>query len=192
MAFDAGNLALDMLNTCASRDGRRGDLLSTTEGLLTWLHGAGLASEAELAELKRSPPESRLLLAEAARLREAVSDLLRAFVASTQLPEPAVAEVNRILATHAVGVTLASGTEGHRLVSVPHAVCLAAMLAPVAEAAARILVEADPARVRRCTNQSCSFWFLDASRNGRRRWCSMARCGNRAKVAAHYRRQRVG
>jgi CGNR zinc finger len=30
----------------------------------------------------------------------------------------------------------------------------------------------------------------DQSRGGRRRWCSMADCGNRAKARAHYNRQR--
>jgi hypothetical protein len=36
----------------------------------------------------------------------------------------------------------------------------------------------------------CSLLFVDTSRSGRRRWCSMERCGNRAKVAAHRRRRK--
>ena len=49
----------------------------------------------------------------------------------------------------------------------------------------------DRARVRECAGEGCTLWFRDASKTGRRRWCSMAVCGNRAKAAA-YRARRAG
>ena len=49
-----------------------------------------------------------------------------------------------------------------------------------------------PDRLRQCEHERCALWFLDTSRNGTRRWCSMASCGNRAKAARHYRRARQG
>ena len=61
---------------------------------------------------------------------------------------------------------------------------------PVAEAAAHLLVDGDRTRIRQCHADDCRWWFEDTSKNGRRKWCSMARCGNRAKVAAHYKRHR--
>ena len=45
-------------------------------------------------------------------------------------------------------------------------------------------------RIRRCEGFNCAIPFVDTSRPGTRRWCSMDRCGNRAKVAAHRRRHR--
>ena len=45
-----------------------------------------------------------------------------------------------------------------------------------------------PDRIRQCEHDKCVLWFLDTSRNGTRRWCTMARCGNRAKAERHYRR----
>ena len=51
------------------------------------------------------------------------------------------------------------------------------------------LVVAGPERVRRCAAGSCVLVFLDTSRNGTRRWCSMASCGSRAKAADYYRRR---
>ena len=50
------------------------------------------------------------------------------------------------------------------------------------------LFSRDLSLVRRCANRECVLLFLDVSRSGRRRWCDMATCGNRAKVAAHYAR----
>ncbi|MEV4625462.1 CGNR zinc finger domain-containing protein [Micromonospora sp. NPDC049523] len=46
-------------------------------------------------------------------------------------------------------------------------------------------------RVRRCAGDNCALLYLDTSRPGQRRWCSMQRCGNRHKVAGHRRRQQT-
>lgn len=46
------------------------------------------------------------------------------------------------------------------------------------------MLSGDPARIRRCDAADCRLVFHDESRTGTRRWCSMQRCGNRAKVKA--------
>jgi predicted RNA-binding Zn ribbon-like protein len=53
------------------------------------------------------------------------------------------------------------------------------------------LVRESPGRVRECADSGCPVLFLDTSRNGSRRWCSMERCGARAKASAYYRRHRA-
>jgi len=66
------------------------------------------------------------------------------------------------------------------------------VLVPIAHSVAEIV--ADPRAheaVRKCANDGCALYFYDTSRTGRRRWCSMAACGNRAKVAAHVQRRRA-
>ena len=40
-------------------------------------------------------------------------------------------------------------------------------------------------RIRVCAAEDCAFLFVDASRPGTRRWCSMQRCGNLAKIRTH-------
>jgi predicted RNA-binding Zn ribbon-like protein len=40
-------------------------------------------------------------------------------------------------------------------------------------------------RIRTCAADDCDLVFFDASRSNNRRWCSMQRCGNRAKVRGH-------
>jgi predicted RNA-binding Zn ribbon-like protein len=62
-----------------------------------------------------------------------------------------------------------------------------ATLALVARDALDLVSSADLARVRPCSNPECQVLFLDSSRPGRRRWCSMGTCGNRAKKAAQSR-----
>jgi len=67
------------------------------------------------------------------------------------------------------------------------------VLAPLAECAAELLATGELSLVRRCENEQCVLWFYDRTRSHHRRWCNMATCGNRHKVAAfRERRQRRG
>jgi predicted RNA-binding Zn ribbon-like protein len=54
------------------------------------------------------------------------------------------------------------------------------------------LLDEHTTRVRNCANPDCPFWFLDTTRSGTRRWCSMTVCGNRLKARRHYQRQHHG
>ena len=60
------------------------------------------------------------------------------------------------------------------------------LLAPVLWSAGDLLAGPRLDRVRRCANPECGWLFLDDSRAGKRRWCSMSACGNRAKARRHY------
>jgi predicted RNA-binding Zn ribbon-like protein len=42
-----------------------------------------------------------------------------------------------------------------------------------------------------CEGEDCGWLFIDDSRSGRRRWCSMTDCGARAKAKRHYRRAKL-
>lgn len=64
------------------------------------------------------------------------------------------------------------------------------LLTAIARSAAELVAEGPGAPIRKCANPNCGLFFYDDSRTGGRRWCSMASCGNRAKVAAHYRREK--
>ncbi|MET1412174.1 CGNR zinc finger domain-containing protein [Roseibium sp. HPY-6] len=41
-------------------------------------------------------------------------------------------------------------------------------------------------RIKMCPGNNCGWLFVDETKNGRRTWCSMESCGNRAKAARHY------
>jgi predicted RNA-binding Zn ribbon-like protein len=64
------------------------------------------------------------------------------------------------------------------------------LLGSVALEAAQLLTTVTPSRLRVCASPDCGTWFVDTSKGGRRRWCSMSGCGNRAKAAAHRAKQR--
>jgi predicted RNA-binding Zn ribbon-like protein len=64
------------------------------------------------------------------------------------------------------------------------------MLWPVVVSAAELLTSPDVERVRQCAREGCQWMFLDLSKNGSRRWCSMTLCGSRAKSRRFYHRRR--
>jgi predicted RNA-binding Zn ribbon-like protein len=128
------------------------------------------------------------LLARVARLQQALRNIFGALVRKEKVAREWVEPVNEILRI----------TEGHdelvwndgawRLEFLAREGGLEWLLAAIARSAAEILIEGPAARLRLCANPNCGFFFSDMSRTRRRRWCSMARCGNRHKVAAFARR----
>src|SRR5207248_11011958 len=61
---------------------------------------------------------------------------------------------------------------------------------PVLRSAADLLTSEEIHLLRQCASQTCSWLFLDTSKNHSRRWCDMQNCGNRAKVNRHYERKK--
>ena len=199
--FDGGTLALDLLNTWHFNADQPLDLLQSPEDLVIWLAAAGLPDGAYCAELSSSPPNRRILLDEALWLRRDILLIVQSLVAGELPPPYTVDALNRILTESGTSFRLNSLTippegdqeermEGQLVLNVhEHISSVLGVLQPIALSTARIVTEANPTRIRQCASSNCMYWFLDTSKSGRRRWCSMSRCGNRAKVAKHYRQR---
>jgi predicted RNA-binding Zn ribbon-like protein len=135
--------------------------------------------------------------AEARVLREWLRPIVAAWAGDAEgatgaaLPARARSHLNDILATDCRHVQLDELADGsfvlssRRRWSDPRQ-----LLIPPAEAAAQLFANGDPRLVRICEGPSCMLWFYDHTKAHRRRWCSMAVCGNRAKVRSHRDRSR--
>ena len=185
--FDSGSLALDFLNAATGGGGAEARSTASPDALLAWLNQARL-TDGTTDQRDGSPPQLRTLLGEATRLVGSVEAAVSAVKRGQPLPAPDLLALNRVLEARSSSTRAVSGPGGLVLVEEVHLSDVRGLLAPVAESAVQLLTGADPARLRRCRAEDCLAWFLDTSKNGRRKWCSMSRCGNRAKVAAHYRR----
>lgn len=106
--------------------------------------------------------------------------------------ESQVAELNRFMRGGPHVHALRPGEAGPALVTLSAGEPFSQARAVVAASLARYLAEEDPRRLRRCASETCRWVFVDRSRAGRRRWCDMSVCGNRAKVRRHRARQRRG
>lgn len=100
------------------------------------------------------------------------------------------AALNRLLAMRRSGWALRASGDGLTL-DRPESVTGVGVASAIALDCARFLVSNAEERLKRCANPNCSMVFYDQGKNNRRRWCTMAICGNRAKVSA-YRARKTG
>lgn len=183
-----GHPALDFCNTWAGWDdltNPRGEWLRSYDDLAVWTFHAGLLGLADVRRLRRSgrrdPHGARTLLAEARGLRTAAHS-----VVLDPTDQRAMAGVTGQIRQSAAIVRLEPGRPPRWTFT--REAGLALPLRAVAWSVGELLTTADLDRVRACPGHDCGWLFLDTS--GRRRWCSMASCGNRAKVSAFAARQR--
>lgn len=190
--FVGGCPALDFVNTVPALAGGPAELLSTWSDVARWAAASGAIADWGTAggrSLELAPARAARWLVRAIRLREAVRTLLQGRLDGLSPSREALSTLNaelrgglrRTIVRASPDRSLTARVEG--LGPSPRR-----LLAELAESAAHVLTHADTARVRRCAGHACVLWFLDTSKNGQRRWCSMDACGNRAKAAAHYRR----
>ncbi len=181
-----GRLCLDFVNTMPTHS----EL--SWNGLILFLEVARVVSSergAQLLALPQSDPQAAEgLLLKARRLRASLRKAFTAMHRKQKITVELVEPVNEILRI----------TEGHdelvyengawRIEFIAREGGLDWLLAAVARSAAELVAEGTGARLRLCSNPHCGLFFYDKSRTHRRRWCSMAVCGNRSKVAAFARK----
>jgi len=173
-----GRPCLDFVATLGKRHATALERLPDTAALARWF------TEAELAPDEGPVRVTARDLTEARLLREALYGLVRTAMAGRE-PDPA--DLERVNAAAAqpdlapqLGPTRWTARSPAR-----------AALATVARDAVLLVRGPLLARVKECENPDCSLLFLDDSQARRRRWCSMDRCGNLAKIAGYRSRSRA-
>ena len=171
--------ALDFVNTVELAHGEPVDHFGTTADALAWLHEHGLVHHEAL-----DGSGDDALLGRIRWARAALRELADATYEGRPPAETAIDEINRLLGFCQV-LHLVPTADGlrldHRDVGDPVDGALARLVEPIV----REIATGRPERLRACADDSCRWVFYDDSRTGRRRWCDMATCGNRAKAARH-------
>jgi predicted RNA-binding Zn ribbon-like protein len=197
-----GHPALDLVNTLERGGESPHDFLSDSSALLRWSLQVGVISDGEADQVGRAwgdePSVAQAGLAAVRDIREGLHLVLLA------ITDPDGGTAGDPIAAGAALVALHQRWSGAaaraRFVLDSSRVRLAygtvpAMLVPdrIAEAALDVMLTADPTRVRRCPVREggCGWLFLDQSRNGSRRWCRMADCGNAVKARRLTERRRA-
>ncbi|SAL25364.1 PF07336 family protein [Caballeronia cordobensis] len=197
--FLADAPGLDFLNSIATPVDEPVDWIGDGEGLLSWLEQAGLVPVDVLAHMRANaaPAELDEIAAKARGLRE----WFRAFVqkrkgkplSAKDLGE--LAPLNGVLQRdeqHGVIVADANAPGGLAFGMQRRWTSAESLLMPIVETLAKLVCEEDFTYVKACEGPTCTLLFADHTRGHARRWCSMAICGNRAKVAAHRARLKEG
>ena len=183
MAFPrlhGGAAALDFVNTVDPRLGPGPvEFLTSPQGLSAWAEYAGVA---EGAVVDRAGFERAL------EARETLYAIFRA-VANEAEPDPADLDRLREAYVRALGRARLTGPPGSLRWELPPSAGADAVLLPILESALELL--GAPARVKECLGENCGWLFVDRSKNGSRRWCSMDSSGTRDKMRRYRSRRQA-
>ncbi|WP_332236727.1 CGNR zinc finger domain-containing protein [Sporolactobacillus sp. KGMB 08714] len=185
--YIAGAICLDFANTISGARGQTNvsEHLNSYRDLLNWGQQAGLLSAEQAVYLEKKSKEHKIVsnrvLDRARNLRESIYRIFSAVAVQKKPAAPDLAVINN---------ELARGLCQSRIISTPSGfmwgweepVRLDSIIAPPARSAADLLASAVPFRVRECANPSCTWLFIDETKNHSRRWCNMRTCGNADKI----------
>lgn len=190
-----GHPALTLLNSTARPlppDGPLVELLSNGNDLIAWMVMAGLITDREGDDItaRYSTQDLDQIARSAVALREWWRSTIVQVLTGTDEITGTLERVNEILAHDSTYQLIESTDNGVALTLNRRWETTTSILAPIAESIADLVVSDAHHLIRNCENPTCTLWFQDRTKAHRRRWCSMAVCGNRAKARAHRSRQR--
>ena len=190
-AHEAGlAVCLDFLNTESYDDGVPNEHLGTAEDVIAWFTARGLAHEPAI-RAQAARDEAGLLT----RVHSARTALRAVWDAQVghRIPDQRVLDTVNAVLREAPRIELVATDDccgiGHRHTTEdPVGELLAGVVGPLV----RAIAAGETGHFRICANDGCRWVFEDTSRGGRRRWCDMASCGNRAKVRRFRSRRKDG
>lgn len=174
--FDAGALCLELSSTTGGEGFRaRFETLHAPDDVAAW------AARSRFSAPVAATADDLHALKD---LREAVWSAAYAVATGEEPPAAAVATINAYAAGPAPVPVLDGETAGWR-----PPITGAELVTAVARDAVATFGRPTRDRIRMCGGGNCYLIYLDTSRAGGRRWCSMRRCGNRSKVRAFRERE---
>jgi predicted RNA-binding Zn ribbon-like protein len=191
--FVGNHLCLDFINTQIIHKGRIVDLLRDFSHLVEWLE------ETEVLDLTKAKetlgklagnPEGERVLEQAREFRAVLRAIIERIIEGKPIQKSAIDAINKLLSNRIGYPQLVQVRDGFKTQFYAESSEAMHLIVPIAASASDFLSHGNFSLIKRCDNPDCILYFYDVSKNHARRWCSMNICGNRMKVAAHYRRHR--
>ncbi|HEU4377331.1 MAG TPA: CGNR zinc finger domain-containing protein [Hyphomicrobiaceae bacterium] len=189
--WSGGHPALDLVNTLDERPFAASvENLSSYGDVVRFAELAGLIEPSLATTLRGRAGSACVRVARRTRqLREHLFKVLTAAYQAKPIPQTDL---------KAISAAIRAAHSARRLAGAPSAILtahrwvtgseVAAPLHACALAIERLLTQTERRRIRKCSALDCEVYFIDTSKRGGRRWCSMKNCGNREKQ----RRWRLG
>ena len=192
----AGAVCQDFVNTLDDRfTDQPKELLKSYVDLARFGEDTGILSDQQVDHLFPLSIEyhedAQEALKSAIELREAISEIFYAVARSKPVSASALSALNAHLHKGAQHLKLVPGKTLFQWKFESHPNDFDAAIWPIARDAAELLTSERLQFVRACASKTCEWLFLDETKNHRRRWCDMTKCGNRAKAKRFYARQKI-
>jgi len=189
--FVGNNLGIDLANTKVAANGKQIELLEQFSDLAAWALSAGLISKEEADDLIENWKEiGPSTLRDALRFRAVIHELIVGLASGASVDDKALDAINDQLKLNNGNTEIMRSETGFEKVHRADYRDPEQILTAVAESVADLLAYGDLSLIRKCENPDCVLFFYDTTKNHKRRWCSMAACGNRAKARAFYQRSK--
>ena len=191
--FVGNQPCLDFINTQLVVNERPLDLLATLSDLVAWLVQVRLLTDDEAKKIERQwggQAKGTQTLEQARAFRVTLREMVERIASGRPVPQAAIEAINDLL-RYRIGrpqLTRRKGKFEREFQA--ESQDANQLLGLLAEAASDLLCTCDLSLIKKCQNPACVLFFYDTTKNHARHWCSMSLCGNRSKVAAHYRRHR--
>jgi predicted RNA-binding Zn ribbon-like protein len=187
---------LDFVNTeFTEQRGRRIDSLRSFADLIDWLGESRLMNRAQLQRALKlwggSSHAAERIFRNALLLRSALLTMVERLTTRRPVPLESLEAINKMIEKRPACVLRARNSGRFEEVTRLDLREPEQLMVPIAQSASDLLCHGDLALVKRCAHPACGAFFYDTSKNHTRRWCSTTECGNRMRVAAHYRRHRA-
>lgn len=175
--YIGNNLAIDFLNTEIVDRGEAIDLLTSPKDFYAWIQSSGIAVDNSVQNAELS-----LVL----EFRNSLKSIFIAILDKRAIPQKSLNILNKHLLNDSSEKQLKTNKGKLELQPAKKKLSLENLLGRIACEAATLVSSKQLEKLKRCSNSKCVLIFLDTSKSGKRRWCSMDVCGNRAKAASHY------
>jgi predicted RNA-binding Zn ribbon-like protein len=191
--FVGNQPCLDFINTRFVVNGQPVDLLATFSDLVAWLVRVHLLTEDDAKKIDRQwggQAKGTQILEQARAFRVTLREMVERVAAGRPVPQAAIEAINDLLRYRIGRPQLTRRKEKFERGFQAESQDANQLLGLLAEAASDLLCTRELSLIKKCQNPACVLFFYDTTKNHTRHWCSMGICGNRSKVAAHYRRPR--
>ena len=188
------NLSLDFINTLVAENGAPKDLLEDFNDFAAWAIAENLLEISKAEQLLkdwRKTVELKTGFTDTLEFREVLREMFVGLTHGKPVKTTAIAAINREICNKSGAAEIRKTENGFEKSFRADYQTPRQMLAPIAESATDLLCYGDLSLIKKCEASECVLYFYDTTKNHKRRWCSMAACGNRAKAAAFYKRKKT-
>lgn len=189
-----GNAAIDFVNTVSDWSGDPTDQLGGPQAFGQWAAVAGLLYGDDLERLDRElaadPKGALQFYAEMTQMRASLHRIFSAAANNEPADGRDLDRLNDWKVRAARHCAIRQDKDGFRRACADETPALERAMRQIFDAAETLLLGGRLDRLRTCSGDHCEWMFLDLSKSGKRRWCSMATCGNDHKVKAFRKRKK--
>jgi predicted RNA-binding Zn ribbon-like protein len=183
-----GTAWINLVNTTYISEKQTIDILIEPTSTLQWLEENNLLRESDFLALENLELLNSLIV-ELRSLRDLSKLILRELGQQEDLSLPVTEQLKSL--TKQVKVSLTIDSESDKLKLVSEGITTQDhVLYMIIHSIIQTLDTIPIHRIRNCEHSECRLYFVDTSKSGKRRWCSMELCGNRQKAAEFYARKK--